>query len=105
MDVRDNAAAAVAALPVNAAFDRVLVDVPCSGTGVLAKRADMRWRRQLSDLVELTCLQVCAIRVHLTCVKTAALLRHSKACNILCAQHDSDFVKCRTICLTLHHRW
>jgi 16S rRNA (cytosine967-C5)-methyltransferase len=25
-------------------FDRVLVDAPCSGLGVLAKRADLRWR-------------------------------------------------------------
>ena len=25
-------------------YDRVLLDAPCSGTGVLAKRADLRWR-------------------------------------------------------------
>lgn len=31
-------------------FDRVLLDAPCSGLGVLAKRADMRWRRSLGDL-------------------------------------------------------
>lgn len=41
-----------------ATFDRVLVDAPCAGLGVLAKRADLRWRRSLSDLVELTELQV-----------------------------------------------
>lgn len=39
-------------------FDRVLVDVPCSGLGVLAKRADLRWRREPADLDELTALQV-----------------------------------------------
>ncbi len=44
--------------PPPAAFDRVLLDVPCSGLGVLAKRADMRWRRQPSDLDELSQLQV-----------------------------------------------
>jgi len=27
-----------------AAFDRVLVDAPCSGLGVLHRRADARWR-------------------------------------------------------------
>ncbi len=38
-------------------FDRVLLDAPCSGSGVLAKRADLRWRRQPGDLEELAALQ------------------------------------------------
>ncbi len=37
--------------------DRVLLDVPCSGLGVLAKRADLRWQRSLEDLDELVALQ------------------------------------------------
>ncbi len=37
--------------------DRVLLDAPCSGFGVLAKRADLRWRRSPEDLVRLTALQ------------------------------------------------
>ena len=37
--------------------DRVLLDAPCSGTGVLAKRADLRWRRTPGELAELTALQ------------------------------------------------
>lgn len=37
--------------------DRVLVDAPCSGLGVLAKRADLRWRRSPEDLGELVKLQ------------------------------------------------
>jgi 16S rRNA (cytosine967-C5)-methyltransferase len=36
---------------------RVLVDVPCSGLGVLAKRADLRWQREPSDIQELLALQ------------------------------------------------
>ena len=38
-------------------FDRVLLDAPCSGTGVLSKRADLRWRRSPSDLEDLAALQ------------------------------------------------
>lgn len=37
-------------------FDRILVDAPCSGTGVLARRVDARWRRtarQIRDLREM----------------------------------------------------
>ena len=38
-------------------YDAVLVDAPCSGLGVLAKRADLRWRRSPQDLAELAELQ------------------------------------------------
>jgi len=38
-------------------FDRVLLDAPCSGFGVLSKRADLRWNRQPRDLAELVTLQ------------------------------------------------
>ena len=37
--------------------DRVLLDVPCSGLGVLAKRADLRWNRRKDDITELVALQ------------------------------------------------
>lgn len=32
--------------------DAVLIDAPCSGTGVMAKRADLRWRRTRQQLEE-----------------------------------------------------
>ena len=38
------------------AFDRVICDVPCSGLGVLGKKADMRYRDE-SGIVELPELQ------------------------------------------------
>lgn len=38
-------------------FDRVLVDAPCSGLGVLRRRPDARWRIQPSDVEELADLQ------------------------------------------------
>lgn len=38
-------------------FDRVLVDAPCTGLGVLRRRPDLRWRRSPSDLADLTKLQ------------------------------------------------
>lgn len=38
-------------------YDKVLVDAPCSGTGVLAKRADLRWRRQEDDIPRMAELQ------------------------------------------------
>ena len=44
-------------------FDRVLLDAPCSGLGVLAKRADLRWRRTPSDVAAAAALQVSLSRV------------------------------------------
>lgn len=34
--------------------DAVLLDAPCTGTGVLAKRADLRWKRTEQELEEIT---------------------------------------------------
>lgn len=39
------------------AFDRVLVDAPCSGLGVLRRRPDARWRIEESDIAALATLQ------------------------------------------------
>ena len=38
-------------------FDRVLVDAPCSNTGVLRRRADLRWRIEESEIRRLATLQ------------------------------------------------
>ena len=42
----------VRALPIGASFDRVLVDVPCSGTGTLARNPEIKWRLTANDLIE-----------------------------------------------------
>jgi len=39
-------------------FDRVLVDAPCSGLGVLARRADARWRKGPELLRDLPAIQL-----------------------------------------------
>ncbi len=39
------------------AFDRVLVDVPCTGLGALRRRPEARWRRKPSDIATLAPLQ------------------------------------------------
>ncbi len=38
-------------------FDRVLLDAPCSGLGVLARRPDARWRRSPEDIPALAAVQ------------------------------------------------
>jgi 16S rRNA (cytosine967-C5)-methyltransferase len=45
-------------------FDRVLVDAPCSGLGVLASRPDLRWRAEPLPELQLELLGVAAERVN-----------------------------------------
>jgi len=45
-------------LPFAAVFDRVLADVPCSGTGTLSRNPEIKWRLTPQDLVELRARQV-----------------------------------------------
>ena len=45
------------------AFDRALVDAPCSGLGVLASRPDLRWRAKPLPELQLALLHQAAERV------------------------------------------
>ncbi len=38
-------------------FDRVLIDAPCSGLGVIRRRPETLWRRRPSDIATLAALQ------------------------------------------------
>ncbi|KAL3149923.1 hypothetical protein ABBQ38_013287 [Trebouxia sp. C0009 RCD-2024] len=62
-------------------YDRVLVDAPCSGLGVLAKRVDLRWRRTPEELTELATLQAQLLDAAATLVKPSGLLVYS-TCSI-----------------------
>jgi 16S rRNA (cytosine967-C5)-methyltransferase len=49
-------------LPASLHFDRVLADVPCSGTGTLARNPEIKWRLKPDDLTELQGRQVAIFR-------------------------------------------
>ena len=61
--------------------DRVLLDTPCTGTGVLGKRADLRWRRSEGELMELIKLQKNLLDAVVPCVRSGGLLVYS-TCSI-----------------------
>ncbi len=60
---------------------RVLVDVPCTGTGVLGKRADLRWRRSPEDLERLTDIQDQLMDAAARCVRPGGIMVYS-TCSI-----------------------
>lgn len=56
----------IAEIPARAAaiegFDRVLVDAPCSNTGVMRRRVDLRWRIQPGEIDRLVAEQASILR-------------------------------------------
>jgi 16S rRNA (cytosine967-C5)-methyltransferase len=58
-------AADARALPVTGRFDRILVDVPCSGTGTLARNPEIKWRLRGEDFAGLHARQVAILRAAL----------------------------------------
>ena len=57
--------------------DRVLLDAPCSGLGVLAKRADLRWHRTAEEIEALTTLQDQLLDAAARLVRPGGLLVYS----------------------------
>jgi 16S rRNA (cytosine967-C5)-methyltransferase len=57
--------------------DRVLVDAPCSGLGVLRRKADARWRKNPGMLKELPKLQRSILHSAANCVKPGGILVYS----------------------------
>ena len=70
-------AADVRKLPTTALFDRVLVDVPCSGTGTLARNPEIKWRLKLEDLADLQARQVDILQSAMHCVSPGGKLVYS----------------------------
>ena len=58
------------------AFDRVLVDAPCSGLGALRRRPEARWRRSQDDLEALVPLQTALLRSALDAVRPGGVVAY-----------------------------
>ncbi|MBI5367727.1 MAG: 16S rRNA (cytosine(967)-C(5))-methyltransferase RsmB [Planctomycetes bacterium] len=64
-----------------ASFDVVLVDAPCSNTGVLARRVEARWRVTEAELVKFAALQGQLLAAAAACVRVGGALVYS-TCSI-----------------------
>ena len=100
-------------LPFAAKFDRVLADVPCSGTGTLARNPEIKWRLTPRDLGDLQRRQLAILRSALGQVASGGRLIYS-TCSLERAENedvvdqamaeDSSFriVECRSELERLH---
>lgn len=68
-------------------FDAALVDAPCSNTGVLGKRPDVRWRIGPQDLVELPELQSRLLQTAIDRVRPGGRIVYS-TCSIEPAENE-----------------
>jgi len=67
------------------AFDRVLVDVPCTGLGALRRRPEARWRRTPDALPELTALQRELLSAALGLVRPGGVVGY-----VTCSPHRAE---------------
>jgi 16S rRNA (cytosine967-C5)-methyltransferase len=66
-------------------FDRVLVDVPCSGLGALRRRPESRWRRSPKDLADLGPLQRELLASALAAVRPGGVVAY-----VTCSPHPAE---------------
>jgi 16S rRNA (cytosine967-C5)-methyltransferase len=69
------------------AFDRVLVDAPCTGLGALRRRPEARWRRRPEDVANLTKLQRELLLAALRHVRVGGVVAY-----VTCSPHLSETV-------------
>jgi 16S rRNA (cytosine967-C5)-methyltransferase len=63
-------------------FDRILLDAPCSGTGVIRRHPDIKWLRKASDIDTLVVLQQQILKETWSLLKPGGTLLYA-TCSIL----------------------
>jgi len=77
IETADGSEANLLAMGKGGPYDRAIVDAPCSSLGVLARRADARWRKEAEGFAELAELQGRLIRAAARVVRPGGVLVYS----------------------------
>lgn len=70
------------------AFDRVLLDAPCTGLGALRRRPEARWRRRPDDVPELARLQAELLSAAARAVKPGGIVAYVTCSPVLAETRD-----------------
>lgn len=79
-------------------FDRILLDAPCSGTGVIRRHPDIKWLRKASDIDALVILQQQILKETWSLLKPGGTLLYA-TCSVLPQENSeqiSHFLKNNT---------
>ncbi|MFT4234792.1 MAG: transcription antitermination factor NusB [Microbacterium sp.] len=68
-------------------YDRILVDAPCTGLGALRRRSEARWRKQPSDIAELTGIQEGLLNAAVGALKPGGVVAY-----VTCSPHLAETV-------------
>ena len=75
----------------NSKFDRILLDAPCSNTGVMRRRVDLRWRIQAAEIERLRVTQLELLRQAAPKLKAGGVIVYS-TCSLE-SEENSEVVK------------
>ena len=70
-------------------FDRILLDVPCSATGVIRRHPDIKWLRRSADIEELAKVQKQILEAVWPLLKTGGVLVYA-TCSVLSEENQSQ---------------
>jgi 16S rRNA (cytosine967-C5)-methyltransferase len=75
-------------IPSALKFDKILLDAPCSGFGVLNKRVDLKWKRTMQDIENMQRLQLQLLESAAESLQTDGLIVYS-TCTIEIEENES----------------
>ena len=75
--------------PKQGMYDRILLDAPCSCTGVIRRHPDIKWLRRAEDVAALTRLQQQILAATWACLKVGGILLYT-TCSILKVENEEQ---------------